>query len=157
MTGILISWGPINPYGLGLMSLSPIIWKYRELIDPIAHIYHVAKYTNHMGVSKTTGTPKWMVKISWKTPLKMDDLGGKNPYFWVDTHMGIHHGITWIPAKTGVPTFQVWCWFARGRPVERYLALSEGSVGTATRAATSQATNDDNNQQPNKQPTNQQQ
>ena len=25
--GILISWGPINPYGLGLMSLSPIIWK----------------------------------------------------------------------------------------------------------------------------------
>ena len=22
--GILISWGPINPYGLGLMSLSPI-------------------------------------------------------------------------------------------------------------------------------------
>ena len=25
--GILISWGPINPYRLGLMSLSPIIWK----------------------------------------------------------------------------------------------------------------------------------
>ena len=27
LIGILISWGPINPYGLGLMSLSPIIWK----------------------------------------------------------------------------------------------------------------------------------
>ena len=26
--------GPLNPYGIGLMSLSPIIWKYRELIDP---------------------------------------------------------------------------------------------------------------------------
>ncbi len=25
--GILISWGPINPYGLGLMTLSPVIWK----------------------------------------------------------------------------------------------------------------------------------
>ena len=31
--------GYINPYGIGLMSLSPIIWKYRELIDPIAHIW----------------------------------------------------------------------------------------------------------------------
>ena len=42
MTGILISWGPINRYGLGLMSLSPIIYIYMEmsweLIDPIAHI-----------------------------------------------------------------------------------------------------------------------
>ena len=27
MTGILISWGPINPYGLGLSFPSPIIWK----------------------------------------------------------------------------------------------------------------------------------
>ena len=25
--GILISWGPITPYGIGLLSLSPIIWK----------------------------------------------------------------------------------------------------------------------------------
>ena len=30
MTGILISWVYFHPYGLGLMSLSPIIWKYRE-------------------------------------------------------------------------------------------------------------------------------
>ena len=22
-----------------------------------------------------------------ENPIKMDDLGGKNPYFWVDTHM----------------------------------------------------------------------
>ena len=32
------NWIYINPYGIGLMSLSPIIWKYRELIDPIAHL-----------------------------------------------------------------------------------------------------------------------
>ena len=30
--GILKKWGPINPYGIGLMSLSPIIWKSWELI-----------------------------------------------------------------------------------------------------------------------------
>ena len=35
--GILISWGPINPYGLGLMSLSPMEMSW-ELIDPIAHM-----------------------------------------------------------------------------------------------------------------------
>ena len=28
----------INPYGIGLMSLSPIIWKQWEWIDPIAHV-----------------------------------------------------------------------------------------------------------------------
>ena len=28
-----------------------------------------------MGVSKSRGTPKWMVKIT------------ENPYFWVDTHI----------------------------------------------------------------------
>ena len=33
--GILISWGPIKPYGLGLMSLSPMEMSW-ELIDPIA-------------------------------------------------------------------------------------------------------------------------
>ena len=32
----------------------------------------------HMGVSKNSGTPKWMVYKGkpWKTPIKMDDLGG---------------------------------------------------------------------------------
>ena len=30
--------------------------------------------------------PKWMVKIM-EHPIKMDDLGDKTPYFWVDTHI----------------------------------------------------------------------
>ena len=34
MTRILISWIYKPRPGLGLMSLSPLIWKYRELIDP---------------------------------------------------------------------------------------------------------------------------
>ena len=38
MIGILISWGPINPYGLGLMSLSPIIWEIMG-VDRPWHIY----------------------------------------------------------------------------------------------------------------------
>ena len=38
-----------------------------------------------MGVSKNRGTPKWMVYKG--KPIKMDDLGGKPPYFWVDTQM----------------------------------------------------------------------
>ena len=29
----------------------------------------------HVGVSKNSGTPKWMVKIM-ENPIKMDDLGG---------------------------------------------------------------------------------
>ena len=33
-----------------------------------------------MGVSKNTGTQKWMVKIM-ENPIKMDDLGGKPPIF----------------------------------------------------------------------------
>ena len=40
----------------------------------------------HMGVSKNNGTPKWMVKIM-ENPIKLDDLGGNTPYFWVDTHI----------------------------------------------------------------------
>ena len=35
---------------------------------------------SHLGVSKNTGTPKWMVKIM-ENPIKMDDLG-VFPYFW---------------------------------------------------------------------------
>ena len=35
-----------------------------------------------MGVSKNTGTPKWMVKIM-EDPIKMDDLGVKPPLFLV--------------------------------------------------------------------------
>ena len=42
-----------------------------------------------MGVSKNRGgPPKWMVKIM-ENPIKMDDLGGKNPYFWFNTHIYI--------------------------------------------------------------------
>ena len=33
-----------------------------------------------LGVSKNTGTPKWMVKIM-ENPIKMDDLGGKPTIF----------------------------------------------------------------------------
>ena len=44
MTGILIM-GNINPYGLGLMSLSPIIWKCHVSLDPIAHAPLVPKKT----------------------------------------------------------------------------------------------------------------
>ena len=37
---------------------------------------------SHMAVSLKIGVfpPKWMVKIS-ENPIKMDDLGGKTPYF----------------------------------------------------------------------------
>ena len=35
-----------------------------------------------MGVSKNKGKPpKWMVYVM-ENPIKMDDLGVKNPYFW---------------------------------------------------------------------------
>ena len=41
-----------------------------------------------MGVSKNRGIPKWIVyKFIMENPINMDDLGGFNPYFWVDTHM----------------------------------------------------------------------
>ena len=38
--GILISWGPINPNGLGLMSLSviPYYMGNNGSLDPIAHV-----------------------------------------------------------------------------------------------------------------------
>ena len=39
-----------------------------------------------MGVSKNRGTPKWMVYFM-ENPIKIDDLGGNTPIFWVDTHM----------------------------------------------------------------------
>ena len=52
-----------------------------------------------MGVSKNSGTPKWMVKIM-EIPIKMDDLGGK-PTIFGNTHIsswesvevdGLHKG-----------------------------------------------------------------
>ena len=38
-----------------------------------------------MGVSKNSGTPKWMVKIM-ENPIKMDDLGGF-PIIFGTTHI----------------------------------------------------------------------
>ena len=35
----------------------------------------VGKYDEHMGVSKNSGTPKWMVYNGNGNPIKMDDLG----------------------------------------------------------------------------------
>ena len=35
-----------------------------------------------MGISKNSGTPKWMVKTR-ENPIRMDDLGGKQPLFLV--------------------------------------------------------------------------
>ena len=45
----------------------------------------IARLQNHMGFSKNTGTPKWMVKIM-ENPIKMDDLGV--PLF-LETHIAI--------------------------------------------------------------------
>ena len=39
----------------------------------------------HLGVSNNSGTPKWMV-YKGKPYEQMDDLGGKNLYFWFNTH-----------------------------------------------------------------------
>ena len=56
----------------------------------------------YMGVSKNTGTPKWMVKIM-ENPIKMDDLGGFPPIFGVDTHMYYIHPEA-VPVRSPVPT-----------------------------------------------------
>ena len=45
------------------------------------------KTVDHVGVSKNRGTPKWMVFFHGKPYEQMDDLGGKHPYFRVDTHL----------------------------------------------------------------------
>ena len=42
-----------------------------------------------MGVSKNSGTPKWMVKIR-ENPIKMDDLGGKRTPIFGNTHIYIY-------------------------------------------------------------------
>ena len=42
---------------------------------------------HHVGVSKNTGTSKWMVKKMENPMNKWDDLGGKKtPYFWKHHH-----------------------------------------------------------------------
>ena len=45
-------------------------------------LWNVFKGSRNMGVSKNKGKPpKWMVYVM-ENPIKMDDLGVKNPYFW---------------------------------------------------------------------------
>ena len=44
--------------------------------------------TIHLGVSKNSGTPKWMEKK--KNPIKIDDLGVKPPIFG-NTHLIANH------------------------------------------------------------------
>ena len=47
-------------------------------------IYYNSKY---IGASKNNGTLKWMVKIR-ENPMKHGMIwGGKNPYFWFNTHI----------------------------------------------------------------------
>ena len=41
-----------------------------------------------MGISKNSATPKWMVKIM-ENPIRMDDLGGKNPPTFGNTQIMI--------------------------------------------------------------------
>ena len=51
-------------------------------------------WDEHVGVSKNRGvSPKMDGENNGKPPIKMDDLGGKNPYFRFNTHLGkgIHH------------------------------------------------------------------
>ena len=64
--------GYIKPYGLGLMSLSPIIWKECELIDPIAHV-------NFPGSSVKGDNPR---DTRFKTYLfRAQNLRGKDDLF----------------------------------------------------------------------------
>ena len=66
---------------LWLVNLSPL-----NSHPPPNKVQKIRAYElNHMGVSKTRGTPKWMV-YNGKPELKMDDMGGKTPIFG-NTHM----------------------------------------------------------------------
>ena len=43
---------------------------------------------SHMGVSKNSGAPKWMVKIM-ENPINMGWFGGISPYFWKHPYLGM--------------------------------------------------------------------
>ena len=64
-----------------------------------------------MGVSKNTGTPKWMVKIM-ENPIKMDDFGGIFPLF-LECHP--YNLVFWVsPCRN---------------PFKKILALKPGACG----------------------------
>ena len=65
----------------------------------------------------------WKHKKCSKPPISIDlsikYINIQNIYLSVDIFKNLlifHH-----PSLVAGPTFQVWCWFARGRPVEKYL------------------------------------
>ena len=96
-----------------------------------------------MGVSKNSGTPKWMVKIMVPNPIKMDaSLGQKKTYFWFNTHMEIichtKNGQKGSPAPSIVPGLRPtpgWCpsihssWAASG--TRQHEASSHGNPRNA--------------------------
>ena len=59
------------------------------LLLPQAKLENSIKHQDlYMGVSKNSGTPKWMVKImEFQTLLKMDGLGGTKPLFFGNTRI----------------------------------------------------------------------
>ncbi len=61
--------------GLGMMEKKNLILNKRQAIK--TRKYRCILY---MGVSKSRGTPKWMVKIM-ENPIKIDDLGVITPIF----------------------------------------------------------------------------
>ena len=71
--GILISWGPINPYGLGLMSLSPIIWNYWEfrfacgkIVTECLRLFPAADVQEMQGETDKTESPRCFHKNGGK-------------------------------------------------------------------------------------------
>ena len=60
-----------------------------------------------MAVSKNSGTPKWMVYFM-ENPIKMDDLGGKNPIFGLTPMFETkkRHGVT-KKLKCGFTSFRI--------------------------------------------------
>ena len=72
---ILVGWWR-DPYFMAYITIPKYNWiVFHPLYQTTNQGFVMASYWYlHMGVSKNTGTPKWMVKIM-KNPIKMDDLG----------------------------------------------------------------------------------
>ena len=70
--------GPVQWLLLGDCSQSPVwLWTMDELRCLFERKLFASFFDSHMGISKNTGTPKWMVKIMENPYEQMDDLGGK--------------------------------------------------------------------------------